>query len=230
MLTLDSVTAGYGDAIVLRNVTFMVGDGEVVALLGPNGAGKTTLLRMATGFIKPRSGSIRFRGEDMTGQAAHRYAKRGVCLLPEGRGIFPTLTVLENLRVQAGPKRVEETVAEASELFPVLGKRLNQTAGSLSGGEQQMLALFRAYVAEPKLVLIDEASFGLAPRVIDAIYESLGKLVARGLSLVLVEQYVQRVLQLASTVYILSRGEVVHAGPADKVTPTEVYEKYLGIE
>jgi branched-chain amino acid transport system ATP-binding protein len=230
MLTLDSVTAGYGDTTVLWSVDFAVGDGDVVALLGPNGAGKTTLLRTATGFVKPRSGRIAFDGQDVTGNAPHRYSRRGVCHLPEGRGIFPSLTVMENLTVQAREVDLKQSLADVTELFPILAQRLGQTAGSLSGGEQQMLALSRAYLTKPKVVLVDEPSLGLAPRIVDRIYEVLARFVARGVSLVIVEQYVQRALALANTVYILSRGEVIHVGKADELDPHEIYQRYLGVE
>lgn len=153
-----------------------------------------------------------------------------MCHLPEGRGIFPSLTVRENLVVQARSRELDEAVGEAAELFPVLGQRLKQTAGSLSGGEQQMLALSRAYLTRPKLVLVDEASLGLAPRAVDAIYDALAALVERGMSVVVVEQYVQKALDLATTVYVLSRGEVIHVGKAKEITTSEIYEKYLGIE
>jgi len=230
MLTLDSVTVGYADTTVLRSVDFAVGDGEVVALLGPNGAGKTTLLRTATGFVKPRSGRIAFDGHDVTGHAPYRYSRRGICHLPEGRGIFPSLTVGENLTVQAREVDLKQSLADVTELFPILAKRLGQTAGSLSGGEQQMLALSRAYLTNPKVVLVDEPSLGLAPRIVDRIYEVLARFVARGVSLVVVEQYVQRALALANTVYILSRGEVIHVGQANELAPHEIYQRYLGIE
>ncbi|MFI5045666.1 MAG: ABC transporter ATP-binding protein [Acidimicrobiia bacterium] len=233
MLALDAIDSGYGDALVLRDVDLTVGQGEVIALLGPNGAGKSTLLRTATGFVKPMSGRIEVDGEDLTGSPAHRFVRRGVCLLPEGRGIFPSLTVLENIRVQAGPKpgrRLAELLDEIAELFPVLRERLHQTAGDLSGGEQQMLALCRAYMTRPRVVLVDEASLGLAPLVVDAIYEALARLAERGVSLVIVEQYVQRVLELASRVYILSGGQVVHVAAADQIEPDEIYERYLGVE
>jgi branched-chain amino acid transport system ATP-binding protein len=230
MLTLDSVTAGYGDATVLRNVNFTVGDGEVVALLGPNGAGKTTLLRTATGFVKPRSGRIDLDGSDLTGDAPHWYTRRGVCHLPEGRGIFPSLTVMENLTIQARGADVKASLTDFNELFPNLAKRLGQTAGSLSGGEQQMLALSRACLTNPKVILVDEPSLGLAPRIIDQVYELLTGFAARGISLVVVEQYVQRALALADKVYILSRGEVIHVGKASELDPDEIYQRYLGIE
>ena len=230
MLHLESITAGYGDAIVLRDVDFSVGDGEVVALLGPNGAGKTTLLRTATGFVKPRSGRVELAGIDLTGDSPHTFAQRGVCHLPEGRGIFPSLSVAENLRVQGGRRDLAEVISEVGDLFPALKTRMRQTAGSLSGGEQQMLALSRAYITQPKLVLVDEASLGLAPLIVERIFDVLAQLVQRGLSVVVVEQYVQRALDLAQTVYILSHGEIVHHGRATDIQPDEIYEKYLGIE
>ena len=229
MLTLHSVTAGYGETTVLRDVKFTVGDGEVVALLGPNGAGKTTLLRTATGFVKPRLGRVEFDGADLTGHRPHAFVRRGVCHLPEGRGIFPSLTVRENLRILARLRDMSDVLAEVAELFPALAGRFGQTAGSLSGGEQQMLALSRAYLTGPKLVLVDEASLGLAPLIVDRIYDGLRQLVERGLSLVVVEQYVQKALDLAGTVYILNRGEVTHVGKAGDLNSDEIYQRYLGL-
>jgi branched-chain amino acid transport system ATP-binding protein len=230
MLTLDSLTAGYGDTTVLRGVDFTVADGEVVALLGPNGAGKTTLLKSATGFLKPRSGKIWLDGNDVTGAAPYRYTRRGVCHLPEGRGIFPSLSVRENLVVQARGINLKKSLEDVADLFPVLARRLNQTAGSLSGGEQQMLALSRAYLGNPKIILVDEPSLGLAPRVIDQIYEVLARFVSRRVSLVIVEQYVQRVLDMANRVYILSSGQVIHSGAADELDADMIYQRYLGVE
>jgi branched-chain amino acid transport system ATP-binding protein len=230
MLTLEALSAGYGEFTVLRDVNLTIGEGEVVALLGPNGAGKTTLLRAATGLVRPRSGRISFRGEDLTGKPPHVFVRRGICHLPEGRGIFPSLTVQENLRVQARTRDKREAVAETLELFPGLKNRLGQTAGSLSGGEQQMLALSRAYLTGPRLVVVDEASLGLAPLMVDKIYDALETLVQRGMSLIVVEQYVQKALSLAKTVYVLSHGSLVHIGDADKTDPEEIYERYLGID
>jgi branched-chain amino acid transport system ATP-binding protein len=230
MLTLHSVTAGYGGVTVLRNVDFTVGDGEVVALLGPNGAGKSTLLRTATGFVKPTAGRVTFDGQEVTADPPHQFARNGICLLPEGRGIFPSLTVMENLRIMAGSKNIGEATAEALVHFPALSSRLRQTAGSLSGGEQQMLALSRAFITNPKVVLVDEASLGLAPMIVDRIFDTLALLPERGVSVVVVEQYVQRVLKLAKTVYVLSRGEVAHVGDAKEINATEIYQRYLGVE
>ena len=230
MLELHSVTAGYSGLTVLRNVDFKVGDREVVALLGPNGAGKSTLLRTATGFVKPTAGRVVFNGREVTKDPPHQYSRNGVCLLPEGRGIFPSLTVMENLRIMAGSGPIGEAIGETTSLFPALSNRLKQTAGSLSGGEQQMLALSRAFITQPKVVLVDEASLGLAPLVVDKIFDTLALLPGRGVSVVVVEQYVQRVIQLAKTVYVLSRGEVVHVGAAREIDPAEIYQKYLGVE
>jgi branched-chain amino acid transport system ATP-binding protein len=230
MLTLTSVTAGYGESTVLRGISLSAAAGEVVALLGPNGAGKTTLLRTASGLVKARSGTVELAGEDLTGDSPHAFTRHGICHVPEGRGIFPSLTVRENIVIQARSRPLDEAIAEATEFFPVLGSRLRQTAGSLSGGEQQMLALFRAYLTRPKIVLVDEASFGLAPLIVDKIYDALSRLAATGMSLIIVEQYVQRALERANTVYILSRGEIVHSGSAKSIAPDEIYERYLGIE
>ncbi len=230
VIEVEHVTAGYGDTVVLRDVSLFVADSSVVALLGPNGAGKTTLLRTASGLVRPKSGSIRFDGEDVTGAPAHVMARKGLCHLPEGRGIFPSLSVKDNLILQS-PKRDEEaSIERAVELFPILGTRIEQTAGSLSGGEQQMLALVRAYVSNPRLVVVDEASLGLAPLVVEKIFETLAQIVATGTSLLLVEQYVTRALEIADRAYLLNRGEVVFSGPADELVGEDVFERYLGID
>jgi branched-chain amino acid transport system ATP-binding protein len=230
MLTLTGVCAGYGGNTVLRNVDFAVGTGEVVALLGPNSAGKSTLLKTATGFLPPTEGSIEVDNVDFTHARPHTFARSGVCHLPEGRGIFPSLSVRENLAVQIRNVKVPDSVEQAVALFPFLERRITVAAGSLSGGEQQMLALCRAYLTQPKVVLIDEPSLGLAPLIVDQIFEALRNLVKQGVGLVLVEQYVQRAVELADRVYVLSRGEVIHSGPASEVDAAEIYERYLGFE
>jgi branched-chain amino acid transport system ATP-binding protein len=230
MLELHDITAGYGDTVVVRQVDLEVPDSTVVALLGPNGAGKTTLLRTASGLIRPMSGRIVLAGEDVTGQKAHHLARRGLCHLPEGRGIFPSLSVRDNLVLESPKGREAESIARAVEAFPVLGTRMRQLAGSLSGGEQQMLALVRAFVAEPKLVVVDEASLGLAPLVVDQIFDTLRRIVATGAALLLVEQYVTRALDLADHVYLMNRGQIVFSGPSDQLRGEEVFERYLGIE
>jgi len=230
MLEVEDVTAGYGDTTVLRNVSLTVPDGSVVALLGPNGAGKSTLLRTVSGLIKPTGGSIRLAGEEVTGMPAYAMARRGLCHLPEGRGIFPSLTVRENLILESPKGQESATIETAVTSFPVLGTRLKQTAGSLSGGEQQMLALVRAFVSHPKIVVVDEASLGLAPVLVDRIFETLREIVATGVSLLLVEQYITRALDIADTAYLLNRGQMVFSGPSSELSSEAVFERYLGIE
>jgi branched-chain amino acid transport system ATP-binding protein len=208
-----------------------VPDATTVALLGPNGAGKTTLLRTAAGFIRPTSGRVMLDGEDVTGLPAHIRARRGLCHLPEGRGIFPTLSVRDNLVLQStkGKGGEADGVERALSTFPLLAGRLRQQAGSLSGGEQQMLALARTFLCDPKLVVVDEASLGLAPLVVNQIFTALGTIVAAGTALLLVEQYVSRALDLADSVYILNRGQIVFSGPAQGLAREDVFEHYLGI-
>lgn len=229
-LELQNVTAGYGDVRVLRDVNLRVPASTVVAILGPNGAGKTTLLRAATGLIRATSGTILLAGTDVTASPAHAHAQRGFCLIPEGRGIFPSLTVRDNLILAAPGSRSTRAaaIAEIVDTLPILGARLRQVAGSLSGGEQQMLALARAIVSKAKLVAVDEASLGLAPSVVDKVYEVLRRIVESGAAVVLVEQYVDRALEFADTVYLLNRGAVAFSGNAGDV-PQELFSaEYLG--
>jgi branched-chain amino acid transport system ATP-binding protein len=228
MFELQRITAGYGATTVLRDVTLTVPAGAVVALLGPNGAGKTTLLRVASGLLRPSSGRIVLDGVPQTGRAVDRLARAGVCHVPEGRGVFPSLTVRENLRLQAPPGEEAEALERAGEVFPVLRNRLDQVAGTMSGGEQQMLALARTYVSGPRVVLLDEVSMGLAPRIVDEIFEFLGRLRAEGISMLLVEQYVTRALALADYVYLLQRGGVAFAGEPAELDGDELFRRYLG--
>jgi branched-chain amino acid transport system ATP-binding protein len=228
MLELVQVTGGYGDTTVLRDVSLSVPDGSVVALLGPNGAGKTTSLRMASGLLRPRSGSIRLDGDDISKLGPYRRAARGICHIPEGRGIFPSLSVRENVVLYVRKGNEKEAWERAVDTFPVLGIRRRQIAGTLSGGEQQMLALVRAYVANPRIVLVDEASLGLAPLVVDDIFAFLEKVTREGASLLLVEQYVSRALALAQTVYLLCQGEIVYAGPAAELDEERIFALYTG--
>jgi len=213
---------------VLRDVSVTVPDGKVVALLGANGAGKTTLLRVASGLIRPGEGRMVLDDSDVTHASAVELSRRGVCHVPEGRGIFRSLTVRENLVLQTrgGDSADLDRVIEA---FPVLGARLRQVAGTMSGGEQQMLALARAYVAGAKTVLLDEVSMGLAPTIIDAIFQYLHQLAAKGAALLLVEQYVARALELADFVYILNKGRVQFVGEANELTEEQILDSYLGV-
>jgi branched-chain amino acid transport system ATP-binding protein len=228
MLELRNVCAGYGSGTVLEHVDLVVPDGAVVALLGPNGAGKTTLLKVASGLLRPTSGQVLFDGDDATTATPYELARLGVCHVPEGRGIFPTLSVADNLRLQAPPSVDRRAVERAATVFPRLGQRRNQLAGTLSGGEQQMLALARAYVGTATTVLLDEVSMGLAPKIIDEIFDYLRRLAAGGLSLLVVEQYVARALELADYVYILNRGRICFAGEPSEVGDETVLESYLG--
>ena len=230
MLVLDGITAGYGDTVVLRHVHLAVPAGRVVALLGANGAGKTTLLRVASGLLPPRTGRLVVDGVDRTGAAPETLAGAGVCHVPEGRGVFPSLTVRENLRLYSRPGDEGAALDRAVDAFPRLGERLNQVAGTMSGGEQQMLALARAYLGQPRFVLLDEVSMGLAPRIVDEIFEFLGRLAAEGAALLLVEQYVTKALALADHVYTLARGQIAFAGEPAELAGEDVFASYLGTE
>jgi branched-chain amino acid transport system ATP-binding protein len=228
VLELRALTGGYGRSIVLRDVDLSVPAGNVVALLGPNGAGKTTLLRAAAGLLGVASGQVLLHGRDVTKQKPYERNGHGLCLIPEGRGIFPNLTVRENLRLQIPPSRKDGTVEPALEAFPILKERLGQSAGSMSGGQQQMLALSRCFLADPKVVLLDEVSIGLAPRIIDEIFVALDKLAKAGVSLLLVEQYVSRALKAADHIYLLDRGQITFSGSPNEIDEDELTRRYLG--
>jgi branched-chain amino acid transport system ATP-binding protein len=226
MFLLDNVTAGYGDATVLRGVSLRVPAGATVALLGPNGAGKTTLLRVASGLLRPWTGRVLIDGADVTGATPHELVSRGVCHVPEGRGVFPSLTVRENLLLQVSA-RDAGTIERAVDAFPILGERMSQTAGTLSGGQQQMLALARAYLSNPSVILLDEVSMGLAPKIVDEIFEFLHRLSEQGSALLLVEQYVTRALAVADYVYMLNKGEVTFCGDPGELNDDDVFASYL---
>ena len=228
MFKLDNIVAGYAETTVLRGVSLTVPDSSVVALLGANGAGKTTLLRVASGLLRPTAGHMTLDGVDVTGARPHQLATRGVCHVPEGRGIFPSLTVRENLSLQAGQGK--GGLDRAVDAFPRLGERLTQTAGTMSGGEQQMLALARSYIANPKVMLLDEVSMGLAPKIVDEIFEFLGRVAHEGASLLLVEQYVTRALGLADYVYLMNRGQIAYRGEPSELEDEDVFARYLGTE
>jgi branched-chain amino acid transport system ATP-binding protein len=225
---LRRITAGYGATTVLRDVSLAVPDASVVALIGPNGAGKTTLLRVAAGLLAPTSGWLAVDGHAVAGTAPHALVGHGVCLIPEGRGVFRSLTVRENLGLQARKGATGEAVERAVAAFPRLGERLGQAAGTMSGGEQQMLALARAYIQSPRVVLLDEVSMGLAPKVVDEIFTGLATLAAAGTSLLLVEQYVTRALDVADYVYMLNKGRLAFAGEPAELAGTDVFAAYVG--
>jgi branched-chain amino acid transport system ATP-binding protein len=227
-LELRGVTAGYGRAIVLRDIDLDVPAGSVVALLGPNGAGKTTLLRVAAGLLSASAGRLILGGLDITTRKPFQRARTGICLIPEGRGIFADLSVRDNLRLQVPPWQRDTGYELALEAFPVLKGRLGQAAGSLSGGQQQMLALSRCFLCDPKIVLLDEVSTGLAPRIIDEIFEALLQLSRQGISLLLVEQYVGRALDIADRVCLLGRGTVTFLGDPSELDEAELMRRYVG--
>ncbi|HEV7863470.1 MAG TPA: ABC transporter ATP-binding protein [Acidimicrobiia bacterium] len=230
MLSLDGVTAGYGTSTVLRDVHLSVPPSSVVALLGPNGAGKTTLLRVTSGLLSPWSGRVLLDDDDVTGLSPDGLARRGVCHVPEGRGVFPPLSVRENLLLFSPPGEEALGLERAVEVFPDLGGRLDQTAGTMSGGQQQMLALTRAYIAGARVILLDEVSMGLAPIIVDEIFAFLARVAGEGVSLLLVEQYVNKALAIADYAYILSRGQISFAGDAAELADEDVFARYLGIE
>ncbi|GAA0617012.1 ABC transporter ATP-binding protein [Sporichthya brevicatena] len=228
MLELRRISAGYTGAAVLHDVDLIVPAGSTVALLGPNGAGKTTLLRVAGGTLRPMRGQILVDGSDVTGRQPHDLVRYGVCTVPEGRAVFPNLSVRENLTLFAdGHSSALDLAVEA---FPTLGRRMNQRAGSMSGGEQQMVALARAYLQNPRLVLLDEVSMGLAPVVVDEVFEFLATVRERGASLLLVEQYVGKALALADYVVLLARGRVQFVGEPQELDEEKIFSSYAGLE
>jgi branched-chain amino acid transport system ATP-binding protein len=215
-LALREVRSGYGGVEVLHGVDLEVPPTGVTALLGRNGAGKTTLLSTVAGLVSVRSGRVTWGGADISGWSVRDRAAAGLLLVPEGRGVFPDLTVRDNLEVFASGPAEQSRLEQALAAFPILRDRLDQRAGSMSGGEQQMLAMSRVLVQEPRLLLLDEVSFGLAPQVADQLFDVVADL-ARRCTVVLVEQYVDDALRLADLVYVLERGAVVFAGEPGEI-------------
>jgi branched-chain amino acid transport system ATP-binding protein len=229
LLELRGAEVAYGRALALRGVDLRVRPRGIVGLLGANGAGKTTLLRLAAGLLQPREGRVLWEGSDVGRLTASARTRLGICLIPEGRGIFRGLSVRENLELFVPPRSARKHEIEpAIEAFPILGQRLQQQAGSLSGGEQQMLAVAKAYLSAPKLVMADELSLGLAPMIVDEIYASLKRLSHEGVGLLIVEQYVNRIRELADEIYVMARGQVAWYGPSNELTDAELTESYLG--
>jgi len=227
-LELVAVNAGYDRTTVLRHVDLTVKAGSVTALLGPNGAGKSTLLKTVSGLLRASSGSVVFDGQDFGRMPANQRCRLGLCHIPEGRGVFPSLTVRENLYLQARPGQERDAMERCIQAFPILGARLGQKAGTLSGGQQQMLAMARAWAQDPKLILVDEASLGLAPIVVDEIFQFLRDVTAAGSSLLIVDQFIARALAMATEVYVLSHGSIVFAGSPAALGKGDVFDRYLG--
>jgi len=233
-LVVDQVTAGYGRVEVLHDISLAVPRGCVVAILGPNGVGKTTLLRVISGTLPPWRGEVRLDGERINGRSPYDVMRAGVTLIPEGRGVFPGLSVEENLAVAARAVRLDTSsraarVEAVLGIFPRLKDRSSQQAGTLSGGEQQMLALSRAFLGDPKVLLLDEISMGLAPIVVEELFEKVASLKRQGQTIVLVEQYLTYALRLADICYVMSKGHVVFAGePTELLESDVVAASYLG--
>jgi branched-chain amino acid transport system ATP-binding protein len=230
LLKVEDLDCRYGLLQAVRGVSFEVAQGEIVALIGANGAGKTTLLRAIAGAHRPHAGRVTFDGEDVTRVPAHRRVARGIALVPEGRRLFPSLTVEENLRVAAaGHRRGRWNVQAVLDTFPLLQARRHVHAANLSGGEQQAVAIGRALMSNPRLLLLDEVSLGLAPVVVDAVYKSLANVISEGATVVLVEQDLTRALRVAGRVICLLEGRVVLEGAAKSLDRDQVVGAYFGL-
>ncbi len=233
VLQVRDLRVHYGAVEALRGVSLEVPDGQVVALIGANGAGKTTTLRAISRMLRPSGGSVRFRGEDLGRLASHEVVARGLAHAPEGRGIFLNLTVRENLELGAYLRRdrdgIAADLARSFDLFPILRDRQGQVGGTLSGGEQQMLSVARALMSRPRLLLLDEPSLGLAPQVVERIFQVLAEVARGGVSLLLVEQNAHKALQIAHRAYVLETGQVVMQGTGRELLASpEVRKAYLG--
>lgn len=220
MLALKNLHAFYGPIQVLFGIDLEVADGEIVALLGTNGAGKTTILRTISGVLRPSEGTVMFDGESLIGERPADIVKRGIIQMPGGRGVFPGMTVIENLEIAGflygkDRKRRDEMVSKVLEFFPFLKDRRKQVAGSMSGGQQQMLTLAKSFIMDPSLLLIDELSLGLAPKIVQDLLEIIRKFNAAGVAVVLVDQHVDLALDVSSRAYFIERGEIRFSGPAE---------------
>ncbi|MBF8437237.1 ABC transporter ATP-binding protein [Halanaerobiaceae bacterium Z-7014] len=233
MLKLDNISAYYGNINALSNINLEVEKGEIVSLLGANGAGKSSTLKVISGLLEPRDGDVYFKDDKITGMEPEKIVDHGIIHIPEGRQIFPTLTVAENLKI--GAYRIRKStnwqnkLDDIFEYFPVLSDRKEQQGGTLSGGEQQMLAIARGLMAEPELLMLDEPSLGLAPLIVKDIFKIIKKINSEGVTILLVEQNANMALKIANRAYILETGEIVHSGNAEDLASDEkVKEAYLG--
>jgi branched-chain amino acid transport system ATP-binding protein len=234
MLTVTDLAVRYGDAVALDGVSLEVAEGEICAIVGANGAGKTSLIRAVAGIVPPAAGRIAYRGEDIGGWPSHRVADLGLGQVAEGRQVFPTLSVEENLRMGGflprARARLAATLAHVYELFPRLAERRRQSAGTLSGGEQQMLAIGRCLMGQPELIMFDEPSLGLAPTVVQEVFRTVRRLNAEGMTIVLVEQNVAQSLKLAGRAYVLEQGRIALSGSgAALLSDDRVRQAYLGL-
>ena len=234
MLEVRGLNAGYGPVHVVRDVSLSVAQGEVVGLVGANGAGKSTVIKTIMGLLKPFAGHITFNGEPIDGLPPFERVKRGLAVVPEGRRLFPYMTVLENLEMGAyttdDRARVRTQLERVFELFPVLAQRRNQLAGTMSGGEQQMVAIGRALMSGPRLLMLDEPSLGLAPKVVAQVLNTVQELARTGLTIMLVEQNVRKCLEVADRAYVLENGRIVLAESSARLLADDrVREAYLGV-
>ncbi len=231
MLSINNLKVNYGGIEAVKGISFEVEEGSIVTLIGANGAGKSTTLRTIAGLVSPASGSIQFRGEDITGKKANEIVTRGITLVPEGRRVFPDLTVLENLKIGAYLRRdkLDEDIRWVYDLFPRLEERSWQAAGTLSGGEQQMLAVGRALMSRPKLMMMDEPSLGLAPLVVKGIFDIIKEVNKQGVTILLIEQNANMALHTADVGYVLETGRITLSGPGKELLKNEDVKKaYLG--
>ena len=233
LLEVNNLIARYGRITALTDVSLTVDEGEIVALIGANGAGKTTTLRAISGLVRPASGTIRFAGRDVTRLAANEIVAAGISHSPEGRRIFPRMTVRENLELGAYTRRAKAEIAADTQnvlaIFPRLAERLEQKAGTMSGGEQQMLAIARALMSRPRLLLLDEPSLGLSPKLVQTIFAVIRDISARGTTILLIEQNARQALAIAARGYVLEVGAIAHAGAAADLAASEaVRAAYLG--
>lgn len=229
MLEVNALSTGYGRTQILWDIDLVVDSQEIVALVGPNGAGKSSLLRAITGMIAVRSGSVLFKGEDITSKTIEEIVNLGIAHVPEGRRLFPGLTVRENLHIGAWRTK-DINIDNVVDLFPALGKRLNQVAGSMSGGEQQMCAIARGLMSKPSLLIIDELSLGLAPVIVDEIIQRLPEIADAGTSILLVEQDVDAALTISKRAYVIEAGQLILSGlSTDLLADPRVQQSYLGV-
>ncbi|AUM74615.1 ABC transporter ATP-binding protein [Paracoccus jeotgali] len=233
MLEIADIHAGYGQMTVLRGIDMQIGAGEVVALLGSNGVGKTTLNNVVCGFIRPTAGEVRWKGQRLTGLPPREIVALGIAQVPEGRRIFPNLSVAENLELGAFRRagaRKRQNFDRICAIFPRLSERLDQVAGTLSGGEQQMLAIGRGMMSEPELLILDEPSLGLSPLLVEEMFALIGRINAEGVAVLLVEQNVMQSLTVAERAYVLEQGRIAMEGPAaDLLADPKLRQAYLGL-
>src|SRR5438128_6691451 len=232
LLEVDALEAGYDDALVLRGVSLNAAANEIVAVIGPNGAGKSTMLKAVYGLVTRRSGSVRFEGDDVTGMRPDRLTRLGLNFVPQTENVFPTLTLAENVHVSAlvvAKNERRAAIERVRELFPILAERPRQRAGTLSGGQRKLVALARALVTKPRLLLLDEPSAGLSPQAMDTVFQKLVEINALGIGIVMVEQNARRALALASRGYVLDAGRnAIEGSGADLLRNPQVAELYLG--